>query len=284
MRSLKFLVAVFMVLCVFANCKKDDTTYDTTPRFYFINGGTSGFDQNLILFSSEDAVTVNLIISSSFIKSKETLLTLAVDDSYRTRYNADNNTSYEAMPTASYSFTGNITSGIASLYDTLPVTINKQLLAGENFLLPIRITSVTNNYKIDTTLSIIYLHTQSNALSGKYNSTGTRVLYNGDAANNDIASTETFSLSKNLVPLSADTSQLDYANLGVNGWKYLMYFNADGKFEVSPNDVITNAVLTDSFSIIDATFDEETKDIYIKSRYKNSKGDERIVEESLTLQ
>jgi hypothetical protein len=273
-----------VISCVFYNCKKDEPQYDTTPRFYFINGGTSGFDQNLILFASEDIDTTNLIISSSFIKSKETIVAIAADDNYRTKYNADNGTSYQAMPTAAYSFNNSVISGTSSIYDTVPVAIKKQLLNGESYLLPIRITSVTNNYKIDTSLSVIYLHVQSNALAGKYISTGTRVLYTGDSSANDTSSMETFTLNKDLVPLSADSSQMDYANLGVNGWKYILGFLADGSLSVLPNDVITKAVLPDSFSITEASFDEITRNIYIKSRYKNLNGDERIVEESLTLQ
>lgn len=283
MRSLKFLVAFFTVLCVFTNCKKDDDEFDTTPRFYFLNGGTYGFDQNLVLFASEDAETVNLIISSTYIKANETQVTIAVDDSYRTRYNAENGTDYQAMPTGAYSFTGSFTSITTSLYDTVPVILNKQFLDGDNFLLPIKITSVTNKYRIDTSLSIIYLHTQSNVLAGKYTANGTRVLFNGEAASNDTNSVESFALNKSLVPTSADTSLLDYANIGVNGWKYIMLIK-DGAFEVFPNDVILNAVLPESFEIIDADFDEITRKIYIKSRYKNTGGDERIVEESLTLQ
>jgi hypothetical protein len=38
-----------------------------------------------------------------------------------------------------------------------------------------------------------------------------------------------------------------------------------------------------SFHIIAASFDPSTKNIYIRSSYKNSSGNERIVEESLTL-
>jgi len=284
MRFFKFFVAVVIVLGFISGCKKDSTTYDTTPNFYFINGGTTYFDQNLILFSSADTVTVNLIISSTYIKSKETIITFGAADTYRTSYNAANGTSYEAMPAASYSFATSITSAVNTGYDTLPVTINKQLLAGKDYLLPIKITSVNNNYKIDSASSVIYLHTQSSKLAGKYTSSGQRDMYNGDSSDNNISSTDSFTINKNLVPLSADSSEIDYANLGVNGWKYIMGFSANNTFYVLPNDVIKSAVQPGSFMILESSFDAATGNIYVKSRYKNLNGDYRIVEESLTLQ
>lgn len=284
MRLYRFPIAAALILFVFVGCEKDDNTYDTTPKFYFVKGSTSNFDDNLVLFSSSDTVKLNLVISSSFIKPKETLVTIAVDDAYRTRYNTDNGTAYAAMPAAAYDFDETLTAGTSSINDTLVVSINKQLLSGEDFLLPLRITSVTNDYKIDSAFSVIYLHTKGNILSGKYVAAGSRILYHGDAGNGDTASTESFTINKNLLPINADTSQLDYANLGVNGWKYLMLLQADGKLKVLPNNVITQSVFENSFQVTTEDFDPETKALHIITRYKNLSGDERIVEESLTLQ
>ena len=120
-------------------------------------------------------------------------------------------------------------------------------------------------------------------LAGIYASAIFKTLYNGDAANNNVSDTATFSLTKSMTPTSVTESLLDYAELGPNGWKYLLTY-ASGIFSVDANDVIKSSVQAGSFKIIKSTFDPFTKDMYIKSSYKNLSGDERIVKESLTLQ
>ena len=93
---------------------------------------------------------------------------------------------------------------------------------------------------------------------------------------------------KPLVPETPILSNLDYADLGANGWKYYIgYFTdtgLDSSFYASPNLTIINSVEPGSFKVIDDTFDSTTKDIHIKTSYKNLSGDERVVEEFLTLQ
>ena len=285
MRFLKSLSGiVVLLLLIFSSCKKDSPTYDTTPTFYFLNGGTTYFDNALILFPSADTVTFNLVISSTFFLSKEITITLNADDAYRESYNSANGTNYQAMPANAYSFQTTFTAAVNSIYDTIPVKLNKQYLASGNFMLPVRIAGVTD-YNIDSASSVVYLHTESNELSGIYNSTGTKIMYIGDAADNNIESTDSFSINKSLIPVSIINSELDYADLGANGWKYSLSFGDDGKtFTVGINKVILNSVQAGSFKVLASSYDSASKDIYIKTSYKNSGGNERIVEESLTLQ
>jgi hypothetical protein len=281
------LFKLFICLSIFAtlfSCKKD-TTYDTTPNFYFFYGGTANFDKGLILFNSEDTVTYNLVISSTFLQSKGTTVTLEVDDSYRQSYNSANGTNYEVMPVQGYTFQSTFTTDTTYIYDTIPITFNKQFLLGASYLLPIRIASVTNNYKIDTSSNVIYLHTQDAVLSGQYTSTGSRTLYSGDYSNNIIQSTNPFTINKNLVPGAEGKSILDYADLGPNGWQYLLSISPDdNSLIVEANTVMLSAIQAGSFQVLSSSFDPATKNIYIKTRYKNVSGDDRIVEESLTLQ
>jgi hypothetical protein len=283
MRLLKLFI-FFCLLTAFSSCKKDPDTVDFTPTFHFVNGGTSSFDENLILFPSADTISYNVTVSSTYPLSKSTEVTLAVADDYRVAYNASNTTDYEAMPAAAYSFQTSFTARSNTTDTTIRVKINKQLLSSGNFMLPIRITSVSN-YKIDSASSVIYLHTSDNDLSGIYNSTGKKTLYIGDTADNRVSETDTFSFTKKLIPLTSYSSQLDYADLGSNGWKYTIGFSPDdGSFFAAPNDVILKSVQSDSFKILKASFNSATKIIYIKSTYKNLSGDGRIIEETLTLQ
>ena len=283
MRLLKSIV-VLGIICYCFSCKKDSTV-DTTPNFYFFNGGIDNFDNGLVLFSAEDTVTYNMIISSTFLPSNTTTVTLGVDDSYRQSYNTGYGTDYEAMPVQSYTFQKTFVVSDSTAYDTIPVTFNKQFLNGGDYLLPIRIISVTNHYEIDTSANVIYLHTQNAVLSGQYTSTGKRVLYIGDTTSDNIQSTDTFTVNKNLVPGTDGTSTLDYADLGPNGWQYVLTLSADdNSLIVHANTVMLNSIQAGSFEVLSSSFDPVTKDIYIRSRYKNLNGDERIVEESLSLQ
>ena len=284
MRLLKPFFAIFTLLIVFSACKKNSNTVNFTPTFYFLSGDTTYFDDNLILFNASDTITYDIIISSTYLLSKEVTVTIGAADDYRSFYNTAKGTDYKAMPAAAYSFQTVITAGINSVYDTIPVKINKKYLSSDDYMLPINITSVSE-YNIDSAASVIYLHTSGNKLTGIYTSTGNKIMYIGDSANNHISSTDSFTLSKNLIPLDAHSSQLDYANLGANGWEYIIGFSIDdGSFFVHANDVILSSIQPNSFKVITATFNASTNAIYIKSSYKNSSGDERIVEESLTLQ
>ena len=284
MRFLNLCIITALFITGFSACKKNSDSFDTSPNFYFLNGGISGFDQGLILFGSADTVTYDLIISSTFLSPKDVTVTLGVDDSYRQSYNSGYGTAYQPMPSGTYSFQTTFTAGTTNVYDTIPVTLNKQSLATGSYMLPIIIETVSD-YKIDTSARVMYLHIENNKLSGIYTSKCTKTLYNGDAADNNINTIDTFTIVKDLIPQQDSTSLLDYADLGPNGWKYILGFGADGgTFFAAPNSVIDSSVQTGSFKIITATFDPITKDIYIKSSYKNLSGDERIVEESLTLQ
>ena len=113
---------------------------------------------------------------------------------------------------------------------------------------------------------------------------GTKTLYNGDAAGGSVDTSISFSLVKSLIPITVSTSEIDYADLGANGWKYILGISQEnGLFFVDANDVLKNSVQIGSFKILNQTFDTTTKAVHIKSSYKNLSGNERIVEESLTL-
>jgi len=289
MRFLRLTVICCLVL-IYSSCKKDSAV-NLTPSFYFVNGDTtaSTFNNNLVLFGSSDSAVVNVYLSSTYLLSKNVDVTVAADADAVTAYNASHGTNFQPMPSSAYSFPATVSATINSIYDTIPVIIFKHALnAGTNYMLPI---NITNAGGVDITLgpSIIYLHTISNKLSGIYTSTIIKTMYNGDASDNNISSIDTLTVTKGLIPDGSNKSELDYADLGSNGWKYILSFFTDVPggppiFTVGINDVITSSVQSGSFKILSSSYDPITNDIYIKSSYKNTSGNERIIEESLTLQ
>jgi hypothetical protein len=275
---------------IYSSCKKDSAV-DLTPSFYFVNGDTtaSTFNNNLVLFGSSDSAVIKVYLSSTYLVSENVDVTVAADADAVTAYNASHGTNFQPMPSSAYSFPTTVTATTNSIYDTITVTIFKHALsAGTDYMLPI---NVINAGGVDITLgpSVIYLHTISNKLSGIYTSTIIKTMYNGDASDNNVSSIDTFTITKGLIPVSSGRSELDYADLGSNGWKYILFFFTDipgdpPTFTVSVNDVIASSVQSGSFKILSSSYDPITNDIYIKSSYKNTSGNERIIGESLKLQ
>ena len=284
MRFLKLPFIICLLFVYIASCKKDSSSLNLTPSFYFLNGDTSSLSAALILFGSTDTTTYNLYVSSTYLTSKIAEVTLGIADTARVSYNAYHGTSYQAMPATAYSFNTTFNDTTTTVYDTIPVLINKSALnPAINYMLPIQIINASGN-SITPGASIIYLHIINNKLSGVYNSTGFKTLYTGDAASNVISEKDTFAITKNIIPSPyPNVSQVDYADLGSNGWQYYLSFN-NSTFTVSENAVIDSSVQAGSFKILSSTYDSTNNNIDIKSSYKNLTGDERIIEESLKLQ
>ena len=284
MRFERLCCAIIGLLTFFSACKKDSNTVSLDPNFYIVNGGVADSAQTLILFSSSDTMVYNVVISSTYYLSSKALVTVGVSDEARVSYNSRFNKDYQPMPAGAYSFKDTTTSTTSSVYDTIPVSIYRHALSPDKeYMLPIKILDASG-HKIDTASSIIYLHTVSSPFAGIYNSSGTKTLYNGDAADSSVDTTISFSLIKSLVPVDVATSEIDYADLGANGWKYIMGFSPEtGLFTIKANPVILNSVESGSFEVLSSTFDPVTKVVYIKTSYKNLSGNQRIVEESLTL-
>lgn len=283
------LVKLFVVVCLLVafSCKKDSDSVDVTPRFYFVYGGTSAasFARNLILFSSADTDTANIVVSSTYSLPKPATVTLSVAEDLVASYNAANGTNFEIMPEAAYSFATTFTAGDNNtVYDTIAVKIQKNLALSKNYLLPIKILSA-DGHKIDSASSVIYLHTSNNALSGLYNSHLIKKVYSGNSTTGTLVETVDTTLGKSLIPLNQDSSLLNYADLGSNGWMYILKYDANvKKLIVEANNIMKASIQPDSFKVLDSIYNPPSTQIYLKTSYKNLSGDERIVEETLTLQ
>ncbi len=287
MRLLRLPFFLLLIL-IYASCKKDSASVNLNPSFYFLNGDTaaSTFNKAIVLFGDSDVITFNLIVSSTYLVSKNTDVTIAVADTARDSYNTNHGTAYSLMPEEAYNFktTFTATDSFSSVYDTVAVTLYKHALnMSTSYMLPIKIVSAGSN-AITQGSSVIYLHTITNPLAGIYNSTVIKTLYTGDAADSVVNERDTFSLIKNIVPeLKIDTSKLDYADLGSNGWQYNLSISRGNIFTVTPNVTILNSIQAGSFTVLSSIYNSTDKNIYVKSSYKNSNGDERIIEESLSL-
>lgn len=280
------LIFIAVLTAVFSACKKDSDTLDTSPNFYFFNGDTSSFSRNLLLFPSSDTLTLSLTVSSTYTLPTQTVVTFAVADTSRTKYNDSHSSNYNLMPEDAYSLPDTIVMTAGKSVDTLTVQVYKNKLNPlSDYMLPIVIADAQGQ-KINTAGSqTIYLNYKGSSLGGLYSLAGTRIEYVGDAADNNVDDTVTLPTVKSVIPISISTSITDYADLGSNGWQYNMVIDPQtGIFSATPNAVILQSVLQDSFTMIDATYDDETKIIHLKSSYKNSSGDERIVDETLTPQ
>ncbi|SIN64416.1 DUF4998 domain-containing protein [Chitinophaga niabensis] len=123
---------------------------------------------------------------------------------------------------------------------------------------------------------------KENALAGVYVSGGLRTNYTGAVANNVVAGTTVLSGDKTSTELSADKIEVDYANLGGSGWKYV--FTYDGTtISVAPNATMMAGIAPGSFIIQGLTFNRATGIIDVKTVYTNTTGDARKVEETLTM-
>ncbi len=283
-----FRSAIFVLFfCTLFSCHKNsDSTGTFTPIFYIYNGGTTAFDNNLLLFPSSDTLEANIIIRTTFAVNKDIAVTLEVADTARESYNTTYGTDYLSMPASAYKLSS--TSGVipaGMLADTIPIEFYRSAFTpDENFMLPILLKNAAGE-DISTTVSIIYFHRIGNSLSGVYSDAGARKLYEGDAADSIFTDSLSVPATKSVVPQDSYISHLDYADLGGNGWQYNLFTDPDTqKFSASPNDIMLLSIEPGSFELLDAEYDSLQQRIYLKSSYKNSSGDERIVEETLTAQ
>ena len=277
-----------IVICLIAGaCKKDSTSVDYSPNYYLYNGGsdTNVVKGNLLLFGSSDTLTVPVTVSSTNVLPVETTVTFAIADTARTNYNTKYGFNYQAMPADAYHMPDTIIMVAGKSLDTLQIEIYKSKLdPAKDYMLPVAIADAQGN-KISTSSQTILLPYKSSTLGGIYSVAGIKTEYIGAAADNNLEDTVNLTTSKAVVPDSLYYSHADYADLGPNGWQYiLMYNETTGEFTVTPNDVILSSVADGSFSILSRSYNQATRTIYIKSSYKNSSGNERVVEETLTPQ
>ena len=94
-------------------------------------------------YSYGSAVTEKVALGLDTENSWEINCEFAVDDAYRTAYNTKNKTIFQALPDGSYSFQDQMTLSPGTTNTELAVTINADQLEPGDYMLPIRIESVS---------------------------------------------------------------------------------------------------------------------------------------------
>ena len=122
----------------------------------------------------------------------------------------------------------------------------------------------------------------ANGLAAVFVSSGLRTNYTGPASNNVVAGTTALSGDKTAAPIGADKIEIDYANLGGSGWKYVFTYNGD-VLSVVPNATMTAGIAAGSFTVYSAVFDRATATIKVRTAYSNTAGDARVVDETLKM-
>ena len=109
-----------------------------TPSFGFESSAVSVKE-----YSYGSAVTEKVALGLDTENSWEINCEFAVDDAYRTAYNTKNKTIFQALPDGSYSFQDQMTLSPGTTNTELAVTINTDQLEPGDYMLPIRIESVS---------------------------------------------------------------------------------------------------------------------------------------------
>lgn len=109
-----------------------------TPSFGFESSAVSVKE-----YSYGSAITEKVALGLDTENSWEINCEFAVDDAYRTAYNTKNKTIFQALPDGSYSFQDQMTLSPGTTNTELAVTINTDQLEPGDYMLPIRIESVS---------------------------------------------------------------------------------------------------------------------------------------------
>ena len=109
-----------------------------TPSFGFESSAVSVKE-----YSYGSAVTEKVALGLDTENSWEINCEFAVDDAYRTAYNTKNKTIFQALPDGSYSFQDQMTLSPGTTNTELAVTINTDQLEPGDYMLSIRIESVS---------------------------------------------------------------------------------------------------------------------------------------------
>ena len=122
-----------------------------------------------------------------------------------------------------------------------------------------------------------------NPLAGSYSVVGTRTNYIGPVSGGVVGSVTNLSGSKAAVAIDPANMSINYANLGGNGWQYIITY--DGSvISFKPNQTIIDQAAAGSFIAKSITYDAATKVIHVISEYTNGAGNGRLVDETWTKQ
>ncbi|HWB26500.1 MAG TPA: DUF1735 domain-containing protein [Chitinophagaceae bacterium] len=291
----KNLIIVLTGFFFITGCFKDSVhnDADTTAYFAIANGGPLSLaDAPLNLTYADSTILyINPGITSPYTLTKDVTVTIAIDDAARVAYNEKNGTDYKALPDSLYllgTTTGVVTAGARSI--NLPITIytGKADLT-KSYMLPVSIKDA-QGLSISSDLGTIYFNQLGSPIAGRYTVSGKRTDYVGPISGNVISDTVDLSTVATKISntQSASVILLDYADLGIAGWQYIVTYDpADKTVSIAPNNIMLNSqtgFMDNSFKIDVQDYNTTTKVLHFKTEYNDQSGNARVIDEYLTAQ
>jgi Domain of unknown function (DUF1735) len=273
------------------------STASTNPTTNAPASGLAYFPAATISFSGTalDTITFTVNITGDYPPTKDVPVTLAIDPTALATYVAvAGNIQYTLFPDSTFSFptkTATIKAGTRLATFSVVFDPSKVDPTG-SYMLPITITQA-GGITVSANLGTIFFHKLGNPIAGVYNVVGTRynytgvIGYTGGPIPAGYVSTAASPSPKSGLPIDTHTITLDYANLGGNGYQYLVTYDP-----TTPNTVavVANATLAaavSNFLVTVHTYDPATKTIHITSTYNNAlggAGSDRVIDEIFTHQ
>jgi hypothetical protein len=280
---IKTALAALIAMTSLSSCLKDDKHYvdfaGTTPLIELPSaanvGGLGGLLQKAALSISSTPVSIQLMVN---LASPHTLgsavnVKLSVDQAALTKYNTDNGTTYQLLPSNYYTSTlsTTIAAGTNSAYVTINVSSNLIDPSITNYALPLTITDgggqQISNYK-----TVIYNVQVKNAYDGSY-------LQNGSLTFPDGTGRSWTNRAKTLSTINANTVIAEAADLGGNGFTMYLKVNSDNTVTISPAPDSANQTIQANGT---NTYDPATKTFSLHYKYVGGTGD-RVIVETLKL-
>lgn len=158
-----------------SSCLKDSRYVDfskATPVVEFNLGGKAYFASDAITESGDTVVKQFAVsVTTATVPTTATTVTLAIDNSITTAYNAANPAvTYQAFPASAYVFNSTtVTIPAGQRVAIVSVTFYKdQYDPSQSYMLPIKIVSTTGGYTVSGNMNIHYYHYIGNDFAGAY--------------------------------------------------------------------------------------------------------------------
>lgn len=291
----KNLLIVLTASLLMTGCFKDSVHNgaDTTPTVGIYQGSVDSLSNAPLNLTTPDSVAfyMNVGLISPYTLYHNITITAGVDDAARVAFNQTHTTQYEALPDSLYKFVADsavVAAGARS--NNIPILIySGKADLRRNYMLPIAIKDA-QGINISSTSGIIYLNQIGSPISGRYTVTGTRTNYIGMASAGVVETVVDLSTlpAKVTNTTSYTSATINYSDLGISGWQYVVTYNPLNKtVSIAPNDIMLDfatGIREDSFVIEAQEFDPVKRVLHFKTRYTNEAGNERVVDEYLTAQ
>lgn len=276
-------------------CFKDSVHNDanTSAVVAIYHGGVSNIANAPLSLATPDSLVfyMNAGIASQYVANKDVVLSIAVNDAARVAFNQTHDVQYDALPDSLYKLTDDsitLTAGTRSVNFPILIYSGKADLT-KNYMLPVAIKDA-QSLNISADSGVIYLSQIGSPVAGRYVVSGTRTNYIGPVSAGVVETVINLSTVANKTTATQSFNQvyINYADLGIAGWQYIINYNQLTKtVAITPNDVITSfgsGVQEGTFQVDVQDYNPLTKVMHFKTEYVNQAGNARVIDEYLTPQ